>query len=112
MGSEMCIRDSTGIVLVMAWSMVFITGKQSEIHNIDRRELIFICCSGIATGASWMYYYKALQNGPASVVIPIDKSSVLVTVAFSYFIFHESLDKKSAIGLALLVLGTIIIAIL
>lgn len=86
----------TGIVLVMAWSMVFITGKQSEIHNIDRRELIFICCSGIATGASWMYYYKALQNGPASVVIPIDKSSVLVTVAFSYFIFHESLDKKSA----------------
>lgn len=102
----------TGIVLVMAWSMVFITGKQSEIHNIDRRELIFICCSGIATGASWMYYYKALQNGPASVVIPIDKSSVLVTVAFSYFIFHESLDKKSAIGLALLVLGTIIIAIL
>lgn len=72
----------TGIVLVMAWSMVFITGKQSEIHNIDRRELIFICCSGIATGASWMYYYKALQNGPASVVIPIDKSSVLVTVAF------------------------------
>lgn len=102
----------TGIVLVMAWSMVFITGKQSEIHNIDRRELIFICCSGIATGASWMYYYKALQNGPESVVIPIDKSSVLVTVAFSYFIFHESLDKKSAIGLALLVLGTIIIAIL
>ena len=79
----------TGIVLVMAWSMVFITGKQSEIHNIDRRELIFICCSGIATGASWMYYYKALQNGPASVVIPIDKSSVLVTVSFSYFIFHE-----------------------
>lgn len=102
----------TGVVLVMAWGMVFITGKQSEIHKINRRELIFICCSGIATGASWMCYYKALQNGPASAVIPIDKLSVLVTVAFSYFIFHEKLDKKSAIGLALLVIGTIIIAIL
>ena len=102
----------TGVVLVMAWGMVFITGKQPEIHKINRRELIFICCSGIATGASWMCYYKALQNGPASAVIPIDKLSVLVTVAFSYFIFHEKLDKKSAIGLALLVIGTIIIAIL
>ena len=102
----------TTVVLLMAWLMVFVTGKQSEIKEIRRKELIFICTSGLATGASWLCYYKALQDGPASVVVPIDKLSILVTVAFSYVVFHEKLDKKSALGLLLLTAGTIGMALL
>ena len=102
----------TTVVLLMAWLMVFVTGKQSEIKEISRKELIFICTSGLATGASWLCYYKALQDGPASVVVPIDKLSILVTVAFSYVVFHEKLDKKSALGLLLLTAGTIGMALL
>lgn len=102
----------TCVVLVMAWGMVFITGKQRQIKQIDRKELIFICLSGIATGASWLCYYRALQEGPASVVAPVDKLSVLVTVAFSYFVFGEKLKRKAAAGLILLTAGTTAMALL
>lgn len=102
----------TAVVLVMAWGMVLITGKQKKVRKIDRKELIFICCSGIATGASWLCYYRALQEGPASVVAPIDKLSVLVTVAFSYFVFKERLKARAVAGLALLTAGTVAMAVL
>ena len=100
----------TTVVLVMAWMMVFVTGKQKEIHKLTAKERFLICCSGIATGASWLCYYRALKEGPASVVVPIDKLSVLVTVAFSYFVFGEKLGKRSAVGLALLTAGTVAMA--
>ena len=100
----------TAVVLVMAWMMVFVTGKQKEIHKLTAKELFFICCSGIATGASWLCYYRARKEGPASVVVPIDKLSVLGTVAFSYFVFGEKLGKRSAAGLALLTAGTVAMA--
>ena len=96
----------TAVVLIMAWGMVFITGKEKDIKKIDRKELVFICLSGIATGVSWLCYYRALQEGPASVVAPIDKLSVLVTVVFSYFVFGEKLTGKALAGLLLLTAGT------
>ena len=97
----------TGVVLVMAWVMVLVTGKTNEVRRAPGEELAFICLSGIATGASWLCYYRALQEGPASVVAPIDKLSILVTVAFSYLVFHERLTRRSALGLALIVAGTL-----
>ena len=98
----------TGVVLLMSWVMVFVTGKQGELKAIPKNELGFICLSGLATGGSWLCYYKALQDGPASVVVPIDKLSILVTVLFSYLVFHEKLTKKSALGLAGIVAGTLL----
>lgn len=97
----------TAVVLIMAWGMVLVTEKAHTIKEIPKNELGFICLSGIATGASWLCYYRALQDGPASVVVPIDKLSILVTVLFSYFVFHERLSKKSGIGLVLIVAGTL-----
>ena len=97
----------TAVVLLMAWVMVFVAGKAGEVRKIPKNELGFICLCGIATGASWLCYYRALQDGLASIVVPIDKLSILVTVAFSYFVFHERLSKKSAIGLVLIVAGTL-----
>ena len=102
----------TIVVLIMAWGMVFITGKEKEIKQIDKKELVFICLSGVATGASWLCYYRALQEGPASVVAPVDKLSVLVTAAFSWIVFREKLKKKEAAGLALLTAGTVAMAVL
>ena len=101
----------TGVVLVMSWVMVFVTGKQGEVKAIPAKELGFICLSGLATGGSWLCYYKALQDGPASVVVPIDKLSILVTVGFSYLVLHEKLTKKSAIGLVLIVAGTLLMLV-
>lgn len=101
----------TTVVLVMAWLMVFLTGKQREIRKIEKKELAFICLSGLATGASWLCYYRALQDGPASVVVPIDKLSILVTIAFSWIVFHEKLAKKSMLGVACITLGTVLLAI-
>lgn len=98
----------TGVVLVMAWVMVFVQGKQGQMRTVPRNELGFICLSGLATGASWLCYYKALQLGPASLVAPIDKLSILVTVLFSYLVFHEQLSKKALAGLAVLVAGTLV----
>ena len=97
----------TGVVLVMAWVMVLVTGKAGAVRQVDRRELGFICLSGIATGASWLCYYRALQDGLASVVVPIDKLSILVTVAFSGLVFHERLTARSGTGLLLIVAGTL-----
>ena len=97
----------TAVVLVMAWAMVLLTGKAGTIRQTPKRELAFICLSGLATGGSWLCYYKALQDGLASVVVPIDKLSILVTVAFSYVVFHEKLTKKALAGLVLIVAGTL-----
>ena len=102
----------TVVVLVMAWGMVLVTGKQKEVRKIPGKELAFICLSGIATGASWLCYWRALQEGPASVVAPIDKLSVLVTVVFSWLVFGEKLSRKAAAGLALLTVGTVAMAVL
>ena len=102
----------TAVVLLMAWVMVFVAGKAGEVRKIPKNELGFICLSGIATGASWLCYYRALQDGPASIVAPVDKLSVLVTVAFSYFVFGEKLGRKAAAGLALLTVGTVAMALL
>lgn len=100
----------TGVVLVMAWIIVFAKGKQREIKKIDKKELLFISLSGLATGASWLCYYYAIQKGIVSVVVPIDKLSIVVTVAFSYFVFKEKLSKKAFIGLCLMVAGTLLMA--
>lgn len=98
----------TFVVLIMSWVMVFVTGKKDKIKEVPKNELIFICLSGIATGASWLCYYRALQDGLASVVVPVDKLSILVTILFSYIVFHEKLSVKSAIGLVGIVAGTLI----
>ena len=98
----------TVVVLAMSWLMVFVTGKREALRHIPKRELLFICLSGLATGGSWLCYYKALQDGPASVVVPIDKLSILVTVLFSYVVFHEKLAAKSAVGLLGIVAGTLL----
>lgn len=102
----------TTVVLGASWLMVFVAGKQKEVRRIPKRELGFICLSGLATGASWLCYYKALQDGPASVVTPVDKLSILVTVAFSRAVFHEKLSGKARLGLAFVVAGTLLMTLL
>lgn len=102
----------TTVVLVMSWMMVFVMGKTSEVKEIEKKELGFIMLSGLATGASWMCYYRALQEGPASVVVPIDKLSILVTIAFSWVVFHEKLTKKAMFGLICILVGTIMLAMM
>ena len=101
----------TAVVWVMAWIVVFVTGKQNTVNNIDRKSWLFLILSGFATGGSWLCYYRALQTGPASVIVPIDKLSILVTVAFSYIVFHEKLSLKSGTGLLLIVVGTLALLI-
>lgn len=102
----------TTVVLVMAWLIVMIGGKQHEIKTVEKKELGFILLSGLATGASWLCYYRALQGGPASVVVPIDKLSILVTIVFSRMVFHERLTKKAAFGVVLITLGTLFLALI
>lgn len=97
----------TVVVLLMAWLIVFIQGKQREIKKIDKKSWCFIIFSGFATGLSWLCFYRALQEGPTSVVVPIDKLSILFTVAFGYFFLHEKLNKKPLIGLVMIVIGTL-----
>ena len=101
----------TAVVLVMSWMMVFVTGKAKEVRRIPGTELGFICLSGLATGGSWLCYYKALRDGLASVVVPIDKLSILVTIAFSYFVFKEKLTRKALVGLILIVAGTLLMLV-
>lgn len=98
----------TAAVLVMAWLMVLVTGKAGAVKEIQWGELAFICLSGLATGASWLCYYRALQDGPASVVVPVDKLSILVTMAFSRLVFHEKLTARSGWGLIFIVIGTLV----
>lgn len=107
LGTSIC----TAVVLVMAWLMVIVTRKTHEVRKIPPKEFLFICLSGLATGASWLCYYKALQDGPASVVVPVDKLSILVTVLFSWVVFHEKLSVRSLIGLVVLTAGTLIMLI-
>ena len=101
----------TGVVLIMAWAIVFTKGKQTQLKMIDRKELSFIVLSGVATGASWLCYYYAIQNGIVSVVVPIDKMSILVSIIFSCIVLHEKLSRKATIGLLLMVCGTLTMAI-
>ena len=97
----------TIVVLIMAWVVVFITKKQNEIKEIDKKSWKFLLLSGLTTGLSWLCYYKALQDGEASIVVPIDKLSIIITISFSYFILKEKLNKKSLIGLILIIIGTL-----
>lgn len=101
----------TFVVLIMAWIVVFIKGKGDDIRHIDIKSVLFIVLSGIATGCSWLCYYRALQRGPASIVVPIDKLSILVTILFSYIVFKERLTKKSLLGLILIVIGTLLLLV-
>lgn len=97
----------TIIVLIMAWLIVVAGGKQKQIKDVSRKSWTFIILSGIATGLSWLCYYRALQDGPISVVLPIDKLSILISIAFAYIIFKERLTRKSGLGLAMIVAGTL-----
>ena len=100
----------TAVGLLMAWIIVLARGKQNGLKTLDKKELLFISLSGLATGASWLCYYYAIQHGLVSVVVPIDKLSILVTVTFSYFVFKEKLSHKAMIGLAMMVIGTLLMA--
>ncbi|MCM1495169.1 MAG: EamA family transporter [Bacteroides sp.] len=101
----------TSVVLIMAWAIVFMKGKGSQIRKTDQKELLFILFSGLATGSSWLCYYYAIQNGIVSIVVPIDKMSIWITVLFSFFVFHEKLSKKALAGLFLMTLSTLALAI-
>lgn len=102
----------TTVVLLMAWFMVFVTGKGNLVKKTEKKELGFIILSGFATGASWLCFYRALQDGPASVVVPIDKLSILVTILFSWIVFREKLSKKACVGLCCIVVGTVALALI
>ena len=101
----------TGVVLVMAWLIVLVKGKQHTLRSVPQKELVFLILSGLATGGSWLCYYKALQDGLASVVVPIDKLSILVSIGFSALVFKEHLSKKAALGLGLIVAGTLLMLV-
>lgn len=101
----------TVVVLIMAWVVVFVTGKQATVKNIEKKEMGFICLSGLATGASWLCYYKALKDGVASVVISVDKLSMLIAIAFSFLVFKEKLTGKALAGLALITAGTLLMVV-
>ena len=101
----------TIVVLIMAWIVVFVTKKQDTVKKLDKKSGIFLVLSGFATGGSWLCYYRALQEGPASIVVPIDKLSIIITIAFSYLFLKEKLSRKALIGLFLIVTGTFILLI-
>ena len=108
--SNLATAIRTAVVLLMAWIIVFAKGKQKGLKTIDKKELLFISLSGIATGASWLCYYYSVAHGIVSVVVPIDKLSIIVAVAFSYIAFRETLSKKAFLGLLLMVSGTLLMA--
>lgn len=109
--SNLATAVRTCVVLVMAWLIVLIKGKQKQVKAVDKKELVFICISSVLTGASWLFYYSAIKHGKVSVVVPIDKLSIIVSIAFSYIVFKEKLSKKAFLGLVLMVAGTLIMAI-
>ncbi len=109
--SNLATAIRTGVVLIMAWFIVFLEGKQKEVKATNKKEMFFIVLSGLATGASWLCYYYAVQNGIVSVVVPIDKLSIVVTILFSYLVFHEKLSKKAFFGLVLMVAGTLVMTV-
>lgn len=105
--STLATAIRTFVVLIMSWGMVFLTGTLGTISSISRRGWIFLILSGIATGASWLFYYRALQMGDASKVVPIDKLSVVITVVLAFLLLHEKPDIKSIIGCVLIAAGTL-----
>ena len=109
--SNLATAIRTMVVLAMAWGMVFLTDSQGGIAQIGRKSWLFLILSGLATGASWLCYYRALQIGEASKVVPIDKLSILVSIGFSALVFKERLSKKAAVGLVLIVGGTLMMLI-
>ena len=109
--SNLATAIRTMVVVAMAWGMVFMTNTQGGIVEISKKSWIFLILSGLATGASWLCYYRALQIGEASKVVPIDKLSIVVTIAFSWLVFHERLSKKAGLGLVLIVAGTFVMLI-
>ena len=109
--SNLATALRTFVVLAMAWGMVFITGTHNGITEISRKSWIFLILSGLATGASWLCYYKALQMGDASKVVPIDKLSVVITLILAFVFLHEQFTVKSAIGATLITIGSIIMVI-
>lgn len=109
--SDVATALRTIVVVIFSWIMVFIVGSADQITEISSGSFLFLILSGLATGASWLCYYYAIQNGIVSVVVPIDKLSILVSIAFSYFVFREKLTKKSFCGLGLMVAGTLLMAI-
>lgn len=109
--SNLATAIRTAVVLVMAWGMVFITGTQSGISGIGRRSWLFLILSGLATGASWLCYYRALQVGEASKVVPIDKMSVVITLILAFVFLHETFTWKSAVGAVLITVGTLVMVL-
>lgn len=110
--SDVATALRTVVVLIFSWLMVFLVGSQKTIGEISGKSLVFLVLSGIATGASWLCYYYAIQNGTVSVVVPIDKMSILVTVVFSYLFLKEKISKKAAAGLVLMLAGTLLMAMI
>ena len=109
--SNLATAIRTVVVLVMSWGMVFLTNAQTEIMEISRRSWVFLILSGLATGASWLCYYKALQMGEASKVVPIDKLSIVITMVLAAVILHEQFTVKSVIGCALIAVGTLLMVL-
>ena len=109
--SNLATALRTVVVLIMAWVMVFVKGEGAGLRDIDKRELLFIALSGLATGCSWLCYYYAIQNGIVSIVVPIDKLSIVVTVLFSYIVFKEKLSRKSLLGLCMMVAAAVCMAV-
>ena len=109
--SNLATAIRTTVVLVMAWGMVFLTGTQSGISGIGRKSWLFLILSGLATGASWLCYYRALQVGEASKVVPIDKMSVVITLILAFVFLHETFTWKSAVGALLITMGTLIMVL-
>ena len=110
--SNVATAIRTVVVLIFSWLMVFLTDAWAGIGQITGKTMLFLILSGLATGASWLCYYRALQDGAASVVVPIDKLSSLVTIAFSRIVFHEKLSKKAGAGVVLITAGTVMLAVL
>ena len=109
--SNLATAIRTMVVVLMSWGMVFITNAQSGITEIDRKSWLFLILSGLATGASWLFYYKALQSGDVTKVVPIDKLSVIFTLVFAFVFLHEKFDIKSLVGCILIGAGTLVMAL-
>ena len=109
--SNLAVAIRTVVVLVMAWGMVFITGRQNEIVNIGQRSWMFLLLSGIATGLSWLFYFRALQVGEASRVIPVDKFSVVIAMVLAFVVLGEAVTAKTVIGGVLITIGTLVLVI-
>ena len=109
--SNLATAVRTVVVLILAWGMVFVTGTQNQIRNISQRSLLFLILSGLATGASWLCYYKAIQMGSVSKVVPIDKMSVVLTMVLAFLFLHEEFHMKELIGALLITAGTLVMVL-